>query len=32
LLEEEMRHWREEIARREEICPEFTPLVVIHVA
>ena len=32
LLEEEVGHWREEIARREEICPEFAPLVVIHVA
>jgi superfamily II DNA or RNA helicase len=32
ILEEEIRHWHEEIARREEICPEFTPLVVIHVA
>jgi hypothetical protein len=30
LLDEEIRRWREEIARREEISPEFTPLVVIH--
>ncbi len=31
LLEEEIRRWREEMKQREEVCPELSPLVVVHV-
>lgn len=31
LLDEEIRQWREEMEQREAVCPEFSPLVVVHV-